>query len=199
MTCYQGIICPKCGGNTIAKSGFSAHGVRRYRCRHPDCPTQTFMRNYRYRAYEPGIKAQVVEMAINSSGNLDTARVLKINKNTVINTLKKVSALVQVNPFYLKDTGRPREVRLEPACQEAELAEQWSVSQTRIGGGTPLTPATNTVLAYVFGKRMDIVFQDVKAMLAPFNSNRYFTDDWGLTNGIWKLAGMRSASATSKR
>jgi len=89
MTCYQEITCPKCGGNTIAKSGFSAHGVRRYRCRQADCPTKTFMLNYRYRAYEPGIKAQVVEMAINSSGIRDTARVLKINKNTVISTLKK--------------------------------------------------------------------------------------------------------------
>ena len=47
------------------------------------------MLNYRYRAYEPGIKAQVIEMAINSSGIRDTARVLKINKNTVISTLKK--------------------------------------------------------------------------------------------------------------
>jgi len=89
MTCYQEITCPKCGGNHIAKSGLSALGVQRYRCQHPGCPTQTFMLNYRYRAYEPGIKAQVVEMAINSSGIRDTARVLKINKNTVISTLKK--------------------------------------------------------------------------------------------------------------
>lgn len=89
MTCCQEIACPKCGGNGIAKSGWSAHGVQRYRCHHPDCPTKTFMLNCRYRAYEPGIKAQVVEMAINSSGIRDTARVLKINKNTVISTLKK--------------------------------------------------------------------------------------------------------------
>jgi transposase-like protein len=89
MTCYQEITCPKCGGNNIAKSGFSAHGVPRYRCRHPECPAKTFMRYYRYRAYEPGIKAQVVEMAINSSGIRDTARVLKISKGTVISTLKK--------------------------------------------------------------------------------------------------------------
>ncbi|MDD5580819.1 MAG: IS1-like element transposase [Methylobacter sp.] len=125
MTCYHEIICPKCGGNNIAKLGLSAHGAQCYCCRHPDCPTQTFMRNYRYRAYEPGIKAQVVEMAINSSGTRDTARVLKINKNTVISTLKKIaSTLVQVNPLYLKDAGKPREVRLEPACQKAELNEQ---------------------------------------------------------------------------
>jgi transposase-like protein len=89
MTCYQEITCPQCGGNDIAKSGLSAHNVQRYRCRYPDCPTKTFMPDYRYRAYGPGIKAQVVEMAIHSSGIRDTARALKINLNTVISTLKK--------------------------------------------------------------------------------------------------------------
>jgi transposase-like protein len=47
------------------------------------------MQEYRYKAYEPGIKEKIVDMAINSSGIRDTARVLKINKNTVIRTLKK--------------------------------------------------------------------------------------------------------------
>jgi len=48
---------------------------------------------YRYKAYRPGIKEQVVEkMSINGSGIRDTARVLNINKNTVISTLKKSRA-----------------------------------------------------------------------------------------------------------
>lgn len=47
------------------------------------------MLTYRYKACEPGIKEQVLDMAINGSGIRDTARVLKINKNTVISTLKK--------------------------------------------------------------------------------------------------------------
>jgi transposase-like protein len=47
---------------------------------------------YRYRAYEPGIKEQLVDVAINGSAIRDTARVLKIDKNTVINTLKQRSA-----------------------------------------------------------------------------------------------------------
>jgi transposase-like protein len=71
------------------KSGWSARGTQRYRCQQHDCSTNTFMQEYRYKAYEPGIKEQIVEMAINSSGIRDTARVLKINKNTVISTLKK--------------------------------------------------------------------------------------------------------------
>jgi len=89
MACYQQISCPKCGNNKIIKAGKSAQGVQRYRCQHDDCETKTFMLEYRYRAYVPGVKEQLVDMAINGSGIRDTARVLKINKNTVINTLKK--------------------------------------------------------------------------------------------------------------
>ena len=47
------------------------------------------MLSYRYKAYEPGLKEQAVAMALNGSGIRDTARVLKINKNTIISTLKK--------------------------------------------------------------------------------------------------------------
>ena len=47
------------------------------------------MLEYSYKAYEPGIKERLVDMAINGSGIRDTARVLKISKGTVISTLKK--------------------------------------------------------------------------------------------------------------
>jgi DNA-binding transcriptional regulator LsrR (DeoR family) len=62
-------------------------------------------------------------MAINSSGIRDTARVLKINKNTVIRTLKKKqNNIVQVNPMFLTmNTDVALEVRLERVCEEAEL------------------------------------------------------------------------------
>ena len=71
------------------KAGRNARGEQRYRCQNPDCPTKTFMLSYRYRAYEPGIKDQVVAMAINGSGIRDTGRVLGIDKQTVMATLKK--------------------------------------------------------------------------------------------------------------
>jgi len=93
MTCYQEITCPACDSNQIMKSGRSAEGTQRYRCQNPDCNTKTFMLDYRYKACEPGIKEQVVDMAINGSGIRDTARVLKINKNTVISRLKKSRAV----------------------------------------------------------------------------------------------------------
>ena len=71
------------------KAGRNASDIPRYRCQIPNCLTKTFMLTTRYRAYQAGIKEQAVEMAINGSGICDTARVLKIDKNTIISTLKK--------------------------------------------------------------------------------------------------------------
>lgn len=39
--------------------------------------------------------------------------------------------------------------------------------------------ATNTVIAYVFEKRKDAVFKQLKALLDPFEIARYYTDAWG--------------------
>jgi len=64
MTHYQEIVCPDCG----MKAGRSASGMQRYRCDNAECATKSFMLEYRYRAYKPGIKAQLVDMAINGSG-----------------------------------------------------------------------------------------------------------------------------------
>jgi len=37
----------------------------------------------------PGVKQQIIEMALNGSGIRDTARVLKVSPTTVLTTLKK--------------------------------------------------------------------------------------------------------------
>lgn len=89
MENYIKVTCPNCGDCKIMKSGRNSLGVQRYRCQNTDCETKTFMLEYRYRAYELGVKEKIVDMAINGSGIRDTARVLHINKNTVISTLKK--------------------------------------------------------------------------------------------------------------
>ena len=38
---------------------------------------------------------------------------------------------------------------------------------------------TGAVLAYVFGRRKDEVFLQLKALLEPFGITRYYTDGWG--------------------
>ena len=89
MPCYQEIHCPHCNRNEIVKAGKSVSGTQRYRCQSSDCSTGTFMLEYRYNACKVGVKEQAIDMAVNGSGIRDTARVLKISRNTVISSIKK--------------------------------------------------------------------------------------------------------------
>ncbi len=87
--CYQIIHCPYCDDTKITKSGKSSTGTQRYFRQNTECETKTFQLDYQYKACEAGMTEKIVEMDINATGVRDTARVLKINQNTVINTLKK--------------------------------------------------------------------------------------------------------------
>lgn len=87
-----------------------------------------------------------------------------------------------MNPLLAQSGTEGREVRLRAACEEAELDEQWSYVGNKSNQRWlwyAVDHATNTVLAYVFGKRKDEVFKELKALLTPFNINCYYTDDWG--------------------
>jgi transposase-like protein len=86
----QVLHCPHCQGTDIVRHGKSPEGKQRYRCR--ECREgrgRTFLLDYSYAGQSPEIKEQVVEMAMNAIGIRDTARVLKINTNTVMQELKK--------------------------------------------------------------------------------------------------------------
>ena len=109
---------------------------------------------------------------------------------------------MQVNPKLSElsaDGGL--EVRLEAAC-EVEMDEQWSYVGSKANQRWlwfAVDHATNTLLAYVFGKRQDEVFQTLKTLLEPYHIVRYYTDDWGTYNVIWIQISTRSASATPKK
>ena len=79
------IYCPRCNSDRVYRHGKSAAGHVRYRC--PACP-HVFQLTYTYEACKPGVKEKIVEMAFNSAGVRDTARVLKISKNMVTSVLK---------------------------------------------------------------------------------------------------------------
>jgi transposase-like protein len=82
------VRCPYCQTDQIAKRGRTDTGKQRYRCQNPNCPHQSFLRNPSYKGRLPEIKRQIIDMALNGSGIRDTARVLGISTDTVINELK---------------------------------------------------------------------------------------------------------------
>lgn len=70
----------------VIKAGQSISNQQRYYC--GNC-NKYFQLDYINNASKPGVKEQIVEMAMNGSGVRDTVRVLKVGINTVIRTLKK--------------------------------------------------------------------------------------------------------------
>ena len=124
-------------------------------------------------------------MTINGSGISDTSRVLKVSKGTVISAIaRQEDQLVSVNPniWQLLAEEDGMAARILPACEEAELDEQWSFVGNKSNQRWlwyAVDHKTNTVLAYVFGRRKDEVFRKLKDLLEPFGIQKFYTDDWG--------------------
>ena len=64
----------------------------------------------------------------------------------------------------------------------SELDEMWSYVRCKANPRWlwhAIDHHTGKVLAYVFGRRQDDVFLQLKALLAPFGITRFYTDGWG--------------------
>jgi len=86
---YVPVQCLYCQSTEVIKAGKQPNGAQRYRCQNEQCARRIFLLQYQDRGRAPGIRRQVVDMAINGSGVRDTARVLRISPTTVIAVLKK--------------------------------------------------------------------------------------------------------------
>ncbi|HJW30291.1 MAG TPA: IS1 family transposase, partial [Saprospiraceae bacterium] len=140
----------------------------------------------------PEVKQRIVDMAVNGSGIRDTARVLGISTDTVINELKKETELQVINQAFLA-AHSPDQITVEVIKvdekhelnsdnSEAEIDEMWSYVGCKSNKRWlwhAIDRETRKVLAYVFGERKDRVFLELKRLLEPFGINRFYTDDWG--------------------
>ena len=82
------IQCLHCGSVDVIRHGLTSTEKQRFLCRNEGCG-KTFIREYSDKGRLPAIKQRIVDMAVNGSGVRDTARVLGISTDTVINALKK--------------------------------------------------------------------------------------------------------------
>jgi insertion element IS1 protein InsB len=67
-------------------------------------------------------------------------------------------------------------------ADEAEVDEMWSFVQRKQEPRWlwhAIDHRRGQVLAYVFGRRQDEVFLQLKTLLEPFGITRYYTDHWG--------------------
>src|SRR5256884_9334032 len=182
MTCIA-VRCLHCHSEQIVKRGKTRRGIQRSLCQNTACTTGSFLLDDRNRGCLPEVKHTIIDMSLNASGIRDTARVLRISTDTVLRALKKQeAALASVNTALLR-TVDPAEILVDiEQAGEAEVDEMWSFVGKK-GNQRWLWHAidhhTGQVLAYVFGRRKDEVFLQLKALLAPFGLTRFYTDHWG--------------------
>jgi len=180
---FLSVQCPHCHSEQIVKRGKTRRGTQRYLCQNSVCATGSFLLVYHNRGCLPEVKQTIIDMSLNASGVRDTARVLRISTDTVLNELKKKEAVLEsVNTALLK-TMNLHEITVDiERAGEAEMDEMWSFVGKK-GNQRWLWHAidhhTGAVLAYVFGRRKDEVFLQLKALLEPFGLTRFYTDHWG--------------------
>ncbi len=174
---FIAVRCPHCQSDQIVKRGKTARGTQRYLCQNTLCAKGSFLLDYCNRGCLPEVKQTIIDMSLNASGVRDTTRSLHICPNTVLRELKKKeTALESVNTSVLR-TLNPAEVAWDmERAGEAEMDEMWSFVGNK---GNPrwlwhaIDHHTGKVLAYVFGRRTDEVFLQLKALLEPFGLTRY--------------------------
>jgi insertion element IS1 protein InsB len=180
---FIAVQCPHCHSEQIVKRGKTRRGTQRYLCQNMACAKGSFLLDYRNRGCLPEVKQTVIDMSLNASGIRDTARVLRISTDTVLSELRKKEATLESVNAALLRTLNPDEVRVDiERAGEAEMDEMWSFvgkKKDQRWLWHAIDHCTGAVLAYVFGRRKDDVFLQLKGLLEPFKITRFYTDSWG--------------------
>jgi insertion element IS1 protein InsB len=90
--------------------------------------------------------------------------------------------LASLNPEQIEvEIWRADELEVHRGLS-SELDEMWSYVRSKANPRWlwhAIDHHTGKVLAYVFGRRKDTIFVQLKALLEPFGITRYYTDGWG--------------------
>jgi transposase-like protein len=84
------VKCPDCGSEKVSKNGHNKTGKQVYRCNNSECSRYSFVEEYKYKAYIPEVRKQILKMAVDGTGTRATGRLLGISKDTVTTVLKKL-------------------------------------------------------------------------------------------------------------
>jgi len=90
--------------------------------------------------------------------------------------------LAILNPAHVKVEIWREDKLAKHRGVNSELDEMWSYVRRKSNPRWlwhAIDHHTGKVLAYVFGRRKDAVFLQLKALLEPFGITRYYTDGWG--------------------
>jgi IS1 family transposase/transposase-like protein len=179
------VKCPYCNSTYIVKNGKDENNKQRFLCKNEQCGHQTFLLEYTDEGRTPYIKNLILKMAVNGSGIRDTARVLNISPNTVIETLKKADDIIDSVNRTLLEKASKEDINIDIVPMSAidvELDEMWSFVGDKSNQRwlwLAIDHNTGETVAFVFGRRKDEIFLKLKELLEPFKIGKYYTDNWG--------------------
>ncbi|ENF4439120.1 IS1 family transposase, partial [Salmonella enterica subsp. enterica serovar Anatum] len=143
-------------------------GHQRYRCQ---LCHRTFQLDYAYRACQPGMKEQIVALAMNNAGIRDTARALHISINAVVRTFKKLSPrCVTTHPLD--------NLQIQLIC---EVDEMWSFvgnKKQQRWLWYAWEPRLKRIIAHAFGGRSKKTLRKLLGLLSGFNVAFWCTDNF---------------------
>ena len=189
------VKCPYCCSTKVIRYGKSRAGRQRYMCKH--C-MKRFQLEYKNKACKQGIHKLIVDMAMNSSGTRDTARVLGVSQNTVTRVLKKTKdAVTYVNTEYLEKNFVDIDLLglLEASGFSKEEINGFQDEFTKCSLGMDeiwsychdkghqqwlwwaIDHETGTPIAFCFGSREHKVLDELLRLLASVNIRYIYTDN----------------------
>ncbi|QAX78710.1 IS1 family transposase [Yersinia hibernica] len=153
---------------SVKKHGLGKAKLQRYRCQ--SC-CRTFQLDYAYRACQPGMKSQIVDLAMNNAGIRDTARALHISINAVVRTPKKLSPRV-VTTLPLDN------LQIQLIC---EVDEMWSFvgnKKRQRWLWYAWEPRLKRIVAHAFGRRSKMTQCKLLGLLSGFRVAFWCTDNF---------------------
>lgn len=86
------VCCPDCDSLNIVKYGKQPNGAQRFVCQNPKCKRRIFLINYKVRPQNPEARQQIIELALGGVGVDETADLLSIPKETVMEVFQLLSS-----------------------------------------------------------------------------------------------------------
>jgi len=125
---------------------------------------------------------KIEDQILNSSGVRDTARILEISPNTVINHLKKKEPK-SVNPHLLDKIEQEQLSRLDiELYYDFQGDEFWSYVKKKSNPRWTwyfMEKNSGIIIAYEHGTRQDNVLRELMKKVSHLPLNVCYTDDWG--------------------
>ena len=85
------IRCPDCDSLNVVRYGKQPNGAQRFICQNPACKRRIFLLNYRAKQNSPEARQQIIDMALNGVDVNETARLLNIPQEAVLEVFQLLS------------------------------------------------------------------------------------------------------------